>query len=195
VKVDREYINLGSFTMTGEVMRVSDPCYDRGVWCCGTIENCKTGKWNGMIARQDEGDWGVRVAMVAAIHKSSRVNKDTLDRIKTASVDEETGDWSVSFPKDWKEGGFEVGVDSGQAGLFDELMYDEDEQFDGCEPPRANYGSLFYNYCCDLTLTEPGGGVIPNGVVSRSGYGDGSYVPFYHCAKDGKVNAVVILFL
>ena len=195
MKPVREYVDLGSFTMTGDVMRVSDQSYDDDMWCCGTIKNCKTGKWNGIIAKQDEGSWGVRVSMVAAIHQSSRVNKTTLDKIRTESVDEDTGDWQVAFPKDWKEGGFTVGVDSGQAGLFDDLMYDKDEQFAGCEPPSVDFGSLFYNHCCDLTLSDACGGVIPNGVVSSSGYGDGSYVSFYHCAEDGEVNAVVILFL
>lgn len=107
MKTGREYIDLGSFTMIGDVMRVSDPCYDRDVWCCGTIKNCKVGAWEGMIAQQDDGMWGVRVSMVAAIHNSSTVGRAELDEIRTANVDEETGDWNVSFPKGWKDCEFE----------------------------------------------------------------------------------------
>lgn len=36
---------LGGFEMTSQTMRVSDPCYDRDVWCCGTFGKCKTGTW------------------------------------------------------------------------------------------------------------------------------------------------------
>lgn len=28
---------LVGFEMTSQTMRVSDPCYDRDVWCCGTF--------------------------------------------------------------------------------------------------------------------------------------------------------------
>lgn len=52
---------LGGFEMTSQTMRVSDPCYDRDVWCCGTFGKCKTGTWEAGVLKTDMGDWGVRL--------------------------------------------------------------------------------------------------------------------------------------
>lgn len=49
---------LGGFEMTSQTMRVSDPCYDRDVWCCGTFGKCKTGTWEAGVLKTDMGDWG-----------------------------------------------------------------------------------------------------------------------------------------
>ena len=43
MKRNCEFIDLGEFEMTSPVMRVSDPCYERDVWCCGTVDHCKLG--------------------------------------------------------------------------------------------------------------------------------------------------------
>ena len=48
---------LGGFEMTSQTMRVSDPCYDRDVWCCGTFGKCKTGTWEAGVLKTDMGDW------------------------------------------------------------------------------------------------------------------------------------------
>ena len=44
---------LGGFEMTSQTMRVSDPCYDRDVWCCGTFGKCKTGTWEAGVLETD----------------------------------------------------------------------------------------------------------------------------------------------
>ena len=44
---------LGDFEMTSQIMRVSDPCYDRDVWCCGTFGKCKTGTWEAGVLKTD----------------------------------------------------------------------------------------------------------------------------------------------
>ena len=62
---------LGDFEMTSQTMRVSDPCYDRDVWCCGTFGKCKTGIWEAGVLKTDMGDWGVRCAVLAVRHKET----------------------------------------------------------------------------------------------------------------------------
>lgn len=62
---------LGGFEMTSQTMRVSDPCYDRDVWCCGTFGKCKTGTWEAGVLKTDMGDWGVRCAVLAVRHKET----------------------------------------------------------------------------------------------------------------------------
>lgn len=69
MKKNREFINLGEFEMTSPVMRVSDPCYERDVWCCGTVDHCKLGTWEAGVLKTDEGEWGTRCAVLAVRHK------------------------------------------------------------------------------------------------------------------------------
>lgn len=71
MKKNREFINLGEFEMTSPVMRVSDPCYERDVWCCGTVDHCKLGTWEAGVLKTDEGEWGTRCAVLAVRHMRS----------------------------------------------------------------------------------------------------------------------------
>jgi hypothetical protein len=45
---------IGTFQTSG-VLRISDPCYDRKVWCSGIVKNCKPGKWTAFLDYSDEG--------------------------------------------------------------------------------------------------------------------------------------------
>lgn len=71
MKRNCEFINLGEFEMTSPVMRVSDPCYERDVWCCGTVDHCKLGTWEAGVLKTDEGEWGTRCAVLAVRHKDT----------------------------------------------------------------------------------------------------------------------------
>lgn len=85
------------------------------------------------------------------------------------------------YTHDFKPLDFDGGVDSGQFGFFDKDFYRNDES--AKDLPKADFGvnydreegDQWYRACCKLTLGEEGYGVLPNGAVSSSGYGDGSY--------------------
>lgn len=247
---------LGTFDIeTGKVI-MSDPCYDKGTWCSAGIDGVKNGTYTAAVIMSDEGSWGIRVKELHAYH--------------------ETLDFPGEIDPVWEELGDSIGVDSGQAGIFDEKYYDSDELIpenytytvtnlrhekgymctDGVvrthralrtlvnsmshtdllqhklctEAPfgdfkeivdsigkgedinvfyfitlghlghhkedelivtrdettitinkdsEPKYGNtLWYNMCCDNTLSEKSAGVIPFGCVSSSGYGDGGYVGY-----------------
>jgi len=38
-----------SFTVESGAFRVTDPCYDAGTWCAGTLEGVKNGSWVGFV--------------------------------------------------------------------------------------------------------------------------------------------------
>ena len=155
---------LGGFEMTSQTMRVSDPCYDRDVWCCGTFGKCKTGTWEAGVLKTDMGDWGVRCAVLAVRHKETGPDYSVIRQRKVYQM------------KDgWLEQPIDVGVDSGQAGFYDEAFYQDNSIFKGMPEPEHDYGDLWYNHACDITLSEMSAGVMPYGVVSSSGFGDGSY--------------------
>ena len=88
-----------------------------------------------------------------------------------------------------------VGVDSGQAGVFDAKYFEDDKlarQYQVEDPICPD--QPWYSLCCDRTLGETGAGIIPYGVVSSSGLGDGSY-SYYTNTVDGKTVGVQIVFM
>lgn len=175
---------LGTFKITSSKIRVSDPCYDDDVWCKGTVENARKGTWKAFSITSEEGNWGNRVAGLIAYHEDSSEPEGLED-------------------SEWEHQEFEVGVDSGQAGIFDEKFYRDDDATNSYEyigSPLCDFekdGDNWYNVCCDITLysgkTQAGGaGVLPYGVVSSSGFGDGGYNCYVKKDDDGKVVAICI---
>jgi len=86
-----------------------------------------------------------------------------------------------------------IAVDSGQAGFFDSKHYNNDDDVDNYR--LADFGddyTKWYKMVCHITI-EKGCDVIPFGVVSRSGHGDGKY-KVYISKNNSLVNAVKIIF-
>lgn len=143
-------------------VRVTDPCYDRDTWCAGTLSNVKPGQY---VCEPDYTDG--RVASIEAVHRDCGSE--------------------MLF---WNEMNFEVGVDSGQAGIFDydDFIAHVDER---------DYGSGdWYSQCCELTCNEDMCGII-NGVgfVSESGYGDGVYTCYVAKNEEGQIVGIKIVFI
>jgi len=164
-----EKIEAGIFRVKSGKVVVSDPCYDRDVWCKGIIEDVRNGEYKAKIICSDNtGGWGKRCFYLIA----------HLDSFPYPFHDNPL----------WEKESFEVGVDSGQAGIYDEAEYKggEDDYGDGG----------WYDQNCNLTSdienkTLRLGGVLSGGVVSSSGCGDGGY-DCYTIKKDGQVVAIMI---
>ncbi len=178
-----ELHKLGTFELTGPVLCVSDPCYERDLWCCGTVENCEPGTWETAVLTKDEGDWGIRNAVLIARHEESGPGLEAFRKVLNGK------------DKTWQECPLEVGVDSGQAGIFDGNHYQDDSVFDGMPVAEFNADNSWYSHCCDITMSPLGAGVLPYGVVSGSGDGDGVYDAFQHIGEDGRTDSVFIVFL
>lgn len=158
----------GSFTVTGDQLRVSDPCYEHDSTGGVTLNRVKQGKWHASSVLVDREDgWGIRVASLRAVHE------DYPD------------DFIPGLPyQSYKP---PVAVDSGQAGIYDYKKYPDQE---------GQYKNDFYQKNCDLTLSEDYGGLVNDmGVVTSSGYGDGQYLLYYDTNNDQEVIAVEIIFI
>jgi hypothetical protein len=81
---------------------------------------------------------------------------------------------------------FEVGVDSGQAGIYDEDYYRQYHSEDDCNDD-------WYGDICDLTT--PFGTKDGKCVVSSSGYGDGGYDCYLLKDKNNEVVGFQIVFI
>lgn len=166
-------LNLGTFEVESGRLMISDPCYHKGTWCQGELKNVRNGSWNATVVETNEGEWGVRCAELIATH----VNAPNIGRI-------------------WAKQDIDVGVDSGQAGIFDSEHYrlNDDENDYEYQGDKLTPNDPWYCMCCDRTLNSPGAGVIPFGVVSSSGFGDGSYRCFVREEND-EIVAVKIIFI
>ena len=168
-----EYVKkLGSFNVVSSNIIVSDPCYERGIWCAGELENVLPGRWSASVATADMGDWGVRVTQLAIQHTDA-LNRHLLNR-------------HVAM--------FDVAVDSGQAGFFD-VAHFHDQSVVEEKTSWPHEDDYWYNQCCKVTLSPSQSGIIPFGVVSSSGFGDGIYTCYYYTDQAGKVVAAEIVFL
>lgn len=171
---DTQEIELGSFEVVSGKLVISDPCYDRGIWCAGTLENVRNGEWNAKADYVEVEDWGRRVAKLTAWHQDCPSDA-SLTRRGTL---------------------FEVGVDSGQAGIFDDRYYQ-----DGTILPlpktytAEDVRAVWYSHCCEITLARLQAGVLPYGVVSSSGFGDGGYDCVQYLTDSGEVVKVEIEFI
>ena len=169
----KDKVRLGSFEIESGKVRISDPCYDKDTWCAGTIDNVKKGTW---FAETKEIDG--RVGFLIAYSAEFRFTWDYYYDTRTLTD-------------------IEVGVDSGQAGIFDEKYFKDDKVFAGRTKEDRKYkeiicgDEIWYSWVCDLTLAEPSAGVLPFGCVSSSGWGDGCYTCSVIKEKD-KVVAIVL---
>lgn len=141
---------VGSFENRSGEFIVSDPSYERGVFCQGKITNVKKGKWLAFTETQEDG----RVAELQVEHDSC-----------------------CDPFSEWNKCDFEVGVDSGMAGIFDSIVY------------KNNLNEDFLVKSGEMAV------VIPGGTLSSSGYGDGSYTAYCARSFDKEVIAVKIVFI
>lgn len=168
---------LGTFRQQSLEMRASDPCYDRDVWCQHLIENVQPGKWDAWLLVSDEGSWGMRNAeLLVKFHNADEAKLHELVAL-------------------------ECGVDSGQFGFFDDRTYLDcnalagKRQDDADVPPDETSRAIWYKVCCMLTMSEERAGLLPNGVVCRSGFGDGCYDVIPYADEQGKVKMLRAVFI
>ncbi len=164
----------------GTEVVVSDPCYTIPTWCQIIVNNVLPGYYEPFVKKHDAGDWGNRVSMLMCIHEAYVGKEDEL-------------------LLEWVEHGGTVGVDSGQAGIFSRASYRNDNH--SIEKGEADFdygredeGDGWYMKMCQRTLGVLHWGLYDEGVVSSSGFGDGSYQLFVLTSDDDTVVGFCIDF-
>ena len=159
-------IILGSFYVTGNKIHVSDPCCDYDSVCAAKIVNALSGKYFAKLTLYDMATWGIRVANLSIYHAN---HKNVVPNICTDCV---------------------IGVDNGQAGFFNDDYYAENQ--------GGDFGdiSTLFGLACSLTMSKNHGGIMQEkGVVSETGFGDGSYSLYVGKNKAGKIVSASIIFI
>jgi len=166
---------MKEFTIKSGSMILSDPCYERGIWCQGFVPKVKNGRWVAEVEFI-----GNRVSRLMAKHENA---------------------YDVRYSNDVEHNGQELdfngGVDSGQFGYFDSDEYENNESVKDIETNLEGFDdcSKFYQVCCDKTLSKDSWGVLPGGVVSSTGYGDGSYITYGQKNGDNEYVAFTTIFI
>jgi hypothetical protein len=157
-----------SFKVTSGKLVICDPCYSRSTLLQMYGNKC--------IVPAVNGEWKVKV------YKDFNGNVESVEAFTVKS----------SGPSELRDADFKVDVDSGQAGIFDEAFYPQDNERgdDDYDDPQT-----FYGECCALTLSDDGYGHLVDGFVSSSGFGDGEYSCSLNWNEEGNVDAVIITFL
>ncbi|MEF3354954.1 DUF4241 domain-containing protein [Paenibacillus sp. GYB006] len=167
-------IQLGNFEVNSGQLVVADPCYelDTNTVIMGVLELAANGTWNTEVEKVEIPDWGEANAKLTAYHQSVAEQGASLEWIKCPFV---------------------VGVDSGQAGIFDRNQYrvSEVSNLDG----NADTDSEWYLACCDITDNGEEAGILTGGVVSRTGMGDGAYGVYKALNGQSQVVGVKIVFI
>jgi len=142
----------------GSTAIVTDPCYKIPTWCQNIVDNVLPGEYIVDVEKSNQGGWGNRISELSCIHENH-----------------------INDYLTYKESETIIGVDSGQAGVFDIRSYRNDEQSKsyGIED-NFGYGSEedgdeWYGIISNLSLGDDQWGTYSHGVVSSSGYGDGDY--------------------
>lgn len=163
----------------GRFVTVSDPCYTDEVIFKGKLD-VVSGEYKVKLVSKDKKDWGVRMASLSVIHKNYKGKKL----------------WKYSQ---------EIGVDSGQAGIFCDTSYRNDEVSKGYVGGRffreyletnsdISEGERFYAMMSDFTI-ENDWGTYESGVACRSGYGDGIYPVYVIKDENNNIVGIKIKFL
>jgi hypothetical protein len=160
----------GEFEVVSGKLILTDPCLEKNQ--AQTLPNCKKGTWKALYKMYEEEH---RVADIIAHHKDFDIND-----------------------VEWDKEGPEVGVDSGQACIFDEKYYNDHTIIEGTPENLMISGKedKFYGACCDITMVYPGCGVLKYGFISASGFGDWTYGSYYvQHPNSGEICAVRITFI
>lgn len=173
---------VGSFEQTSNQMIVSDPCYERGLKYTATAD-VQPGTWHAFVVRRDCGGFGIRNAVLFVVHE------DSMDEQKDPYT------YNCLLHND-------IGVDSGQAGMYDAEFYRNDRVITNLHKYwRGNDLEIlcedepWYSANCGITLQQPRAGVVPHGCVSSSGFGDGGYCLYGEKNDEGEYTHLSIVFL
>ena len=110
----KEKINDAGFMQLKNTVIVTDPCYKAGIWCSKLLSNVKEGRFKCLFRISNDGESGRRVSSLIVIHK---------DFLESINFKEQ---FQYNSKRICKISYYNIiGVDSGQAGVFNYDYYIE----------------------------------------------------------------------
>jgi hypothetical protein len=182
--VSKEVVELGQFECESGVLVASDPGYDLETVRRGNgvvLSGCARGLWKcaSIVKHFDHGRITIPyTSELRAVHESI-LSQDSLE---------------------WIEEHTAIGVDAGQAGIFDLPRFRDDSiiprdfQWKAFGGKMASPEEPWYSYCCEITMASQAG-VLAGGVVSQAGKGDGAYACSVARNQHREIVGVWIMFV
>lgn len=168
------YTLLGGFTVgDDEEVVVGDPCYEDTLWST-ELTDVSRGYWTAYVRKDRKTN---RVSELLAVCHG----------------------WPFPELEDFGYEGHTAGVDSGQLGIYSKDMYRTGDYLpedleNRLDLDLSDPAERFYAANCDRSLSKKQAGVLPRGVVSASGYGDGEYPVRLVRDTEGTVMAIWVVF-
>lgn len=215
----KNWINIGAFLLVSDKLIVTDPCYSKDD--SNIITAVKLGIWMSEVTQITDKSWGTRIAELRAYHKSYKgsLNRNWKDCNFTVDVDSgQAGIFDDKFyPEEPREGVLEQEFYERMCDVTlkrSAAAYDLQKVWDKANADKAFPYSDITNHTKleswldnrtkwekerNIWVAEQikdviDAGTVTQGVVSSSGYGDGSYPAYYKVHKE-KVVAVKIVFI
>jgi len=157
---------IGDFKVNGPML-ISDPCYDRGIWCQKEVD-VKKGDW---VARVDYNKDESRVKELIVLHKDNRYPSEKI--------------WELLCDT--------ITVDSGSCGIFDSKAFSNEEYIPASF--ETEYRNRWLGFCCSFLRNDQMAGVFSHGVVSCSGYGDGCYELYAAYNQQQEIIGLKLVFI
>jgi len=173
-------VKLGMFVQSSDTLVVGDPSVPKDEDSLCTIPKVERGMWS---------------AAVLDVARCSSPEEQKVSFLLAKSMS-----CSYSFQQIleqvffWKTVPFRVVAMNGVVGLFDLKSYQDPTVF-GHAPLTKDAGDIWAKACVNATYDYPYAGILPHGVISCSGEGEGAYDVYYLCNSSGSVVAVVVDYL
>lgn len=173
-------VSLGIFIQGTSSMVVGDPSVPNDEAYICTVSNIKPGIWTAAVQEvlSTNIDQPPRISLLLA--KSARCPYTFQQMVE-----------QLFF---WEHYHSSVTTMNGAIGLYDAHYYQDPTSF-GVSPLDKNGEAFWINACLEMTLEYPGAGILPHGVVSSSGDGEGSYDVYLLRDAGGSIIAIAVDFL
>jgi hypothetical protein len=211
IKVSHEFQDLIEL---GEKVIVSDPCYSRDVWCMGVIDNVLPGKYKAVVRYSED----KRVKSLTVFHetmKESSIRKGIKANFIVGVDSGQAGIFCDSiYPKENDIGDYDdknsfygacCNATLGDGYHAKQRLFELKNDYNRLSKMIENKdGDLYLSSRIEDLKTQifnlqevpwtQSGLIMGRGVVSSSGWGDGSYSCYIY-KKDDKVIGIRIFFL
>lgn len=157
--------SAGTLTL-GNTVDVTDPCYDKNVWCRKNGIKTVPGEYVCEYHTKNCGEY--------TYHGEKRID----ERVSLSMIYLKDRHKKAPLMRDFTEIG-EIGVDAGLAGYF---------------PDKPDYDDEQWSRFCD-NIKDGDAWITEDGFFTSSGYGDGGYPVFAIRDENGCATALMIRFL
>lgn len=179
LEVQSTPVGLGVFVQSCDTIIIGDPSVPKDNDGLCVLQNVDLGLWSSAVYEVALPNFPNEQRVALLLSKSQRCPYTFQQMVE-----------QMFF---WKKVPNGILTGNGAIGLFDTRYYQDPTSL-GIPPVEAGC-QRWIQHCIDVTLDYPYAGVLPHGIISSSGEGEGAYDAYYLRDSDGKVVGVVLDYM